>query len=73
MNDTVFMAHISSLAALITINLARKTLISLLLVDKVTILAKYLDFADIFLKKLAKALLRQTGANKHIIKFKNGK
>ena len=54
----------------ITIHLARKIQIALLFVKKVTILTKYLDFANIFLKKLAEVPLEKTEANKHAIKLK---
>ena len=44
-----------------------------LLTEKITVLAEYLDFANIFLKKLAKVLFAQTGNNKHTIKLINNK
>ena len=44
-----------------------------LLAKKVTVPAKYLDFANIFLKKSANVLSEQIGANKHKIKLKKGK
>ena len=42
---------------------------TLLLAKKVIIPAKYLNFADIFLKKLANILLEQTRVNEHAIKL----
>ena len=41
--------------------------------EKVTVLAKYLDFADVFLKKSAEVLLEQTKINKYAIKLKKSK
>ena len=46
---------------------------ALLLIKKVTVLAKYLDFATIFSEKLANVLSEQTGVNKHALKLKKGK
>lgn len=72
MNENVkaFIAHIGSLAAEITIYLARKVELFFLLVKKIIISAKYLDFANIFPKKLPQMLCKQSRANKHIIKLK---
>ena len=55
------------------IYLAQKAQIALLLAKKVTLLAKYLDFANILLKKSAKVLLKQTGINEYAIKLLEGK
>ena len=55
------------------IYLAKKTQIALLLVKKIIILAKYLDSANIFSKKLAKMLLEQTRANENTIILEKGK
>ena len=68
-----FVMHISSLKLRITIHLARKAQIALLLAKKVTRLAKYSDFADIFSEELGNILLKQTKANKHAIKLKKDK
>ena len=46
---------------------AKKTQIALLFIEKVLILAKYLDFANIFLKKSAQILPEQTRASKYTI------
>ena len=46
---------------------------ALLLAKKVTIPAKYSDFADIFLEESANVLPEQTGANEHTIELKKGK
>ena len=45
----------------------------LLLAEKVTVLAKYSDFADMFSKKSANVLSEQTKVNKHSIELKEGK
>ena len=44
-----------------------------LLVKKIIGLAKYSDFANVFLKKSANIFLEQTVANKHAIKLEKGK
>ena len=41
----------------------------MLLAKKVIILAKYLDFADVFLKELANIFPKQIGVNEYIIKL----
>ena len=46
---------------------------ALLLVKKVTVLAEYSDFADVFIKKSANILLERTGANEHAIELEKGK
>ena len=55
-----FVVHVSflSLKFKIIINSARKVQIALLLAKKVTVTTKYLDSADIFLKKSANILLK---------------
>ena len=44
-----------------------------LLTKKVTVLAKYLAFADVFLKKWANVLPKQIGVNEYAIKLEKGK
>ena len=56
-----------------TIYLAWKAQIALLLFKKVIVLAKYIDFSEIFLKKLAKVLSKCIRIYKHAIKLENGK
>ena len=51
----------------------RKAQMALLLAKKVTILAKYLDFVDVFLEESLNILSEQTGVNEHIIRLKKGK
>ena len=55
-NIEAFMMYVSSLGLRITIYLARMALMALLLAKKVTILAKYSDFANVFLEKSANVL-----------------
>ena len=71
----VFVVHISflSLQSKMTIYPTREDQITFLLVEKVIILAKYLDCPKIFLKVLAKVLLEKTGANEHTIKLEQNK
>lgn len=49
------------------IYLARKAQIALLLCEKVIILTRYADFADVFAKELAKMLPERTNINTHAI------
>ena len=72
-NIKAFMVHVSSLGSKITIHLARKAQMALLLVKEVIIPAEYLDFADIFSEELANVLLEQTKVNKHVIRLEKGK
>ena len=46
---------------------------ALLLVEKVTVLAKYLDFANIFCEESANVFPEQTIVNEHTIKLEKGK
>ena len=72
-NVEAFVMYISSLKLKMTIHPAREAQVALLLAKKVTILAEYLDFADVFSKKLANVLPKQTGANEHAIELEEGK
>ena len=72
-NINAFLVYVRSLELRMTIYLAKKTQIALMLTKKVIILVKYLDFANVFLKKLIKVLLEQIRANKHAIKLEKGK
>ena len=65
--------NINSLRLKITIHPAREAQIALLLAKKITIPAKYSDFADVFLEELVNVLSKQTGVNKYAIKLKKGK
>ena len=46
---------------------------ALLLAKKIIVLAKYSDFADIFLEKSANILPKQTGVNEYTIKLQKSK
>ena len=50
-NVLAFVMHVSSLRSRMTIHLARKAQLALLLAKKVTMPNKYLDFTDVFLEK----------------------
>ena len=65
--------HVSCLELRITIHLARKAQLALLLAKQVTVPTKYSDFADVFLEKPANVLLERTRANEHVIKLEKGK
>ena len=67
--------HVSylSLRSKMTIHPARKTQIALLLAKKVTVPAKYSDFANIFLKESTKMLPKHTRINEHVIKLEDDK
>ena len=56
-----------------SIHLARKAQLALLLTKKVTVPTKYLNFADVFLKKLANVLPKRTKVNEHAIELEEGK
>ena len=73
-NIEAFVVHVSSLSLVskMTIHPARKAQIALLLAKKVTVLAKYSDFADVFSKKSAEILSKCIGINKHAIELKDG-
>ena len=56
-----------------TIYLARKAQLALLLAKEVTVSTKYSNSADVFLEKSANVLLEQTGANQPAIELEEGK
>lgn len=64
------MRNIYSLIVKMMLYLTKNAQIFFLFIEKVIILYKYLKFADIFLKKLAKVFLKYTKANKQVIKLK---
>ena len=72
-NIKAFVMHIVSLWFWITIHLAKEAQMALLLAKEDTVLAKYLDFADMFLKESANVLPKQTRVNKHAIKLEKSK
>ena len=55
------------------IYLAQGAQIALFIVKKITSPAEYTDFDEVFLKKLAKVLLKQISINKHFIKLIDNK
>ena len=57
-NNEAFVIYDSFFELKIIIYPARKALMALLLAKEVTVLAKYLDFIDIFSKKSANVLLK---------------
>ena len=65
--------YVSSLRPKITIQPAKEAQIALLLAKEVIIPAKYSDFANEFLEKLAKVLLERTKVNEHVIELEKGK
>lgn len=69
----VVITYISSLIARMTIYLANKVYIILLLVKIIIILVKYLDLADVFLKTLAKMLSKRIRVNKYVIELEKRK
>lgn len=50
-----------------TIHSTREAQIALLVAKKVNVSAKYLNYADIFLKEVAAELLKRLGINEHAI------
>ena len=65
--------HVSSLGSKMSIYLARKAQLALLLIKKVTMPTKYSDFADVLLKKSANVFSKRTGINEYVIELKKGK
>lgn len=63
----VFIMHIAYLEAKMSIYLAQKAQIVLLLVEKNIVLAEYLNYAAVFLKKSVAKLSKQTYINKYLI------
>ena len=70
-----FMVHISflSLKSKMIIHITQKVQIVLLLAKNLTALAKSTHFVNIFLKKLAKILPKQTNISKHAIEIVDDK
>ena len=69
----MFYVKFLSLKPKITINLSRKAHIALLLTKKVIVLAKYLDFANIFFKKSVKMLPKRIKINEYAIQLIDSK
>lgn len=68
-----FIIYLAYFNKKILIYFAYKTLITLLMVKKVTIPAQYLDFANLFLNKLAIKFFRHFNINKYLINLKSNK
>ena len=68
-----FLVDMPSHTSKMTIHLAYKAQIALLIIEKFTVLAEYHDFTNVFTKKFAKMLLEWAGINKHAIKLENSK
>ena len=72
-NIKTFVVYVSFQGLTINIHLVRQTQMVLLLVEKITVAAEYLDFANVFLEKLANVLSEQTGVNKYAIEWEKSK
>lgn len=72
-NIDVFIVHLAYLNTEIFLDLTQKAQIALLIAKKVFILVKYLDFRDIFPKKLAAKLFECFDINKYLINLELGK
>ena len=72
-NVEAFVVYVASLTSKMMIHPVYKAQIASFLGEKVTILAKYLDFADVFSKESAELLPKRTKINKHAIKIEDGK
>ena len=74
-NIEAFVVYVSSLSlgSKMTIHPALKAQIASLLAEKVTVPAKYSDFANIFSKESGKVLPERTGINEHAIELEDGK
>lgn len=56
-----------------TVYPAWKAQITLLVAKKVTVSTKYLDYTNVFSKKVAAELFKHLGINKHVIDLEPGK
>ena len=72
-NVEAFIVYMAFFTLKILIYPAQKAQITLLIAKKVTVPAKYINFANIFSKKLAKILLERTGINEHAIELVDNK
>lgn len=68
----VFMAHIIGLILKITIYQGKKAQKFFLFIEKITILVKYLNFINVFSKKLIKLLPERNRTNHPTIRLKKG-
>ena len=67
------MVYVSFLGTKMTIHSTRKALMALLLVEQVTVPAKYLDFGNMFLEESANIFPEQNGVDEHAIELEKGK
>lgn len=73
-NIEAFVVYVTSLSlSLMSIYLAKKAQIVLLLARKIKILAKYLDFSDVFLEEKPLVLQKLTKLNQHTIELQDSK
>ena len=56
-NFEAFIVYMALFISKIIIHLVCKALMALFIIEKIFVLAKYADFANIFLKKVAKIML----------------
>lgn len=73
LDKEVFVVYITNLDTKISIYSSCKAQITLLVSEKVTIPAKYLDFLDLFLKESVAELPERFNINEHLIDLKPGK
>lgn len=72
-SEKAFVVHVIYLGSKMIIYSIQKAQIALLITKKVVIPAEYLDFANIFSKKLVVKLLEPSDINKKWINLKLGK
>lgn len=68
-----FVVYVAYLGSKMTIYLAQKAQIALLITEKIIIPVEYSDYANVFSEKSAVELLEHFDINKHFINFKPGK
>lgn len=71
--EKVFVIYLAYIGRKMLIHLACEAQIALLVAEKVTIPAKYLDFADVFSKKSVAKLPKCSDINEHSIDLKPDK
>ena len=72
-NIEAFVVYVSSLELKMAIYLAKKAQLALLFAKKITVPAKYLYFADVFLEESVNVLSEQIRVNAHAIGLEKGK
>ena len=72
-NSKTFVVYVASLNLVPGTHPDRETQIAFLLIKKVKILEKYLDFTDVFSEEKALVLTECTELNKHVINLADGK